>query len=85
MTFIFVYYETIKRELKIRGIEIYGSPIHWVGLGTGTPKDRDEVNKLVVISERFAVLVREGSLSTVCFFCPFPNSPQALERRVKTK
>jgi hypothetical protein len=24
---------------------IYAPPIHWVGLGTGTPKDRDEVNK----------------------------------------
>jgi hypothetical protein len=22
----------------------YGSRIHWVGRGTGTPKDRDEVN-----------------------------------------
>ena len=24
---------------------IYAPLIHWVGLGTGTPKDRDEVNK----------------------------------------
>ena len=54
-----VYYESVKREPKIRGIYecrcderlhtknkgIYASPIHWVGLGTGTPKDRDEVNK----------------------------------------
>jgi hypothetical protein len=24
---------------------IYEPPIHWVGLGTGTPKNRDEVNK----------------------------------------
>jgi hypothetical protein len=22
---------------------IYAPPIHWVGLGTGTPKDRDKV------------------------------------------
>ena len=61
--FSFVYYESIKREPKIRGIYecrcderlqtnlhasdtgIYTPRIHWVGLGTGTPKDRDEVNK----------------------------------------
>ena len=24
---------------------IYVSHIHWVGRGTGTPKDRDEVNR----------------------------------------
>ncbi len=24
--------------------EIYTSHIHWVGLGTGTPKDRDKVD-----------------------------------------
>ncbi len=52
-----VYYESIKRKLKIRCIWVsvwwktknknYGSYtplIHWVGRGTGTPKDRDEVN-----------------------------------------
>jgi hypothetical protein len=25
--------------------EIYVSPTHWVGRGTGKPKDRDEVKK----------------------------------------
>ena len=30
------YYESIKRELKRR---------HWVGRGTGTRKDKDEVNR----------------------------------------
>jgi hypothetical protein len=29
-------------KLKVRNLHTY---IHWVGLGTGTPKDRDEVNK----------------------------------------
>jgi hypothetical protein len=59
--FIFVYYESIKRELKIRPIYecrcderlqtkvkgIYTPRIHWVprGTATGTPKDRDEVHK----------------------------------------
>jgi len=64
MTFILgyvgfvVYYESIKRELKIRlimsvgderlknpNLGIYTSHIHWVGRGTGTPKDRDEDNR----------------------------------------
>jgi hypothetical protein len=56
---IVVYYESIKRELQIKPIyecrcderrrtkteEIYASLIHWVGRTTGTPKDKDEVNK----------------------------------------
>ena len=56
---IFVYYESIKRELKIKPMyeyryderlktkpkEFTPSPIHWVDRGTGTPKDRDEVNR----------------------------------------
>jgi hypothetical protein len=29
-------------KLKRRNLRV---SIHWVGLGTGTPKDRDEVNK----------------------------------------
>jgi hypothetical protein len=55
----FVYYESIKRELKTRPIydyryderlktkaeEAYASRIHWVARGTGTPTDRDEVNR----------------------------------------
>jgi hypothetical protein len=55
-----VYYNTIKREIKRRpGIKrvsvwwktkisrwgIYTSHIHWVVRGTGTNKDRDEVNR----------------------------------------
>jgi hypothetical protein len=53
-----VYYETIKGEvktspikacrfderLKIKGEESTGL-IHWVVRGTGTPKDKDEVNR----------------------------------------
>jgi hypothetical protein len=57
-----VYYESIKRELKIKptyechcdarlqtktkrftGLSYTG--FKWVGRGTGTPKDKDEVNK----------------------------------------
>ena len=57
----YVYYEWIKRELKTRPIyecrcderlkteseesTIYMTHIHWVPRGTGTPKDRDEVNR----------------------------------------
>jgi hypothetical protein len=54
---LFVYYESIKRELKIKSIYecrcderlhlklgSYTPHIHWVDRGTGTPKDRDEVN-----------------------------------------
>ena len=52
-----VYYESIKRELKIRPIYECRyderlqtkakefSRIHWVDRVTGTPKDRDEVNR----------------------------------------
>ncbi len=29
-------------------MEIYTSHIHWVARGTGTPKDRDEINRLDV-------------------------------------
>jgi hypothetical protein len=29
-------------KLKVRNLHVL---IHWVGLGTGTPKARDEVNK----------------------------------------
>ncbi len=36
---VVVYYESLKRG-------IYTSHIHSVVCGTGTPKDRDEVNKL---------------------------------------
>jgi hypothetical protein len=52
------YYESIKRELKRRLIHEYRCDErlktkteesthlrHWVGRGTGTPKDKDEVNK----------------------------------------
>jgi hypothetical protein len=60
-----VYYESIKRELKIRGIYecrcderlptkkkgIYAALMHWVDRGTGTPKDRDEVNRREVFCE----------------------------------
>jgi hypothetical protein len=53
-----VYYETINRELKRRLIYEYrcderqktkkeeSTPHrHWVGRGTGIPKDKDEVNR----------------------------------------
>ena len=56
-----VYYESIKRDLKIRGIYECRcderlkpkddestsdmTRIHWVARGTGIPKDRDEVNR----------------------------------------
>ncbi len=30
-------------KLKLRDLRV--SLIHWVGRGTGTPKDKDEVNK----------------------------------------
>ncbi len=54
-----IYYESRKRELKRRLIyeyrcderiktkteEIYTPHRHWVGRGTGTPKDKDEVNR----------------------------------------
>ena len=55
-----VYYESTKRELKIRPIyecrfderlktkveeSTNTSSIHWVARGTGTPKDKDEVNR----------------------------------------
>jgi hypothetical protein len=57
-----VYYESMKRKLKIKPIyecrcdgrlqtkrftRLSHSDTHWVGRGTGTPKDKDEVNKLV--------------------------------------
>jgi len=32
------------KDYKLTKKGIYAPPIHWVGLGTGTPKDRDEVN-----------------------------------------
>jgi hypothetical protein len=33
-------------KLKLRNLyRIYTSHIHWVGRGSGTPKDRDEVNR----------------------------------------
>ena len=35
----------VMKDYNTKNKEIYASPIHWVGLGTGTPKDRDEVNK----------------------------------------
>ncbi len=40
----------MKRKLKIKPIyecrcEIYSTLTHWVGRGTGTPEDKDEVNK----------------------------------------
>jgi hypothetical protein len=50
-------YESIKRELKTRPVNesryderlklklIYTTRIHWVTRGTGTPKDKDELNK----------------------------------------
>jgi hypothetical protein len=53
-----VYYESTKRELKRRLIYEYRCDerlktkteestrlTHWVGRGTGTPKDKDEVNR----------------------------------------
>ena len=54
-----VYYDSIKRELqtkpmyecrcderlKPKGEESKITRIHWVARGTGTPKDRDEVNR----------------------------------------
>ena len=54
-----VYYQSTKRELnrillrecrcderlKVQGEGSTWSHIHWVTRGTGTPKDRDEVNK----------------------------------------
>ncbi len=53
-----VYYESLKRELKRRLIheyrcderlktknEVYTPLRHCVGRGTGTPKDKDEVNR----------------------------------------
>ncbi len=58
----FVYYETLKRELnksliyeclcdeRLKGKgEIYTPRIHCVDRGTGTPEDRDEVNKREVV------------------------------------
>jgi len=63
-TYFIVYYESIKREIKIRLIyeckgderlkakterstpsPVYAPRIHWVVRGTGTPKDRDEVDR----------------------------------------
>jgi hypothetical protein len=38
---IVVYYETMNRTNE----EIYTTLTHWVGRGTGRPKDKDEVNK----------------------------------------
>ena len=33
-------------KLKLRNLHVSDSRrIHWVGRGTGTPKDRDEVNR----------------------------------------
>ena len=32
-------------RLKTKSEEIYTTRIHWVTRGTGTPKDRDEVNR----------------------------------------
>ena len=32
-------------KLKVKNLHASHTPIHWVGLGTGTPKDRAEVNK----------------------------------------
>ena len=34
---MYIYYKP-----KLRNLHAY---IHWVGRGTGTPKDRDEVNR----------------------------------------
>ncbi len=33
----------VMEDYKLK--EIYASLTHWVGRGTGTPKDKDEVNK----------------------------------------
>jgi hypothetical protein len=52
----FVYYESMKRNLKIKPLyecrcnerlptKRFTSLGHWVGRGTGIPKDKDEVNK----------------------------------------
>jgi hypothetical protein len=35
----------VMEDYKLRDLEIYASHTHWVGRGTGTPKDKDEVNK----------------------------------------
>ena len=55
---MFVYYESLKREIKTKPIwisvwwktknyswGIYTPRMHSVGRGTGTPKDRDEINR----------------------------------------
>ena len=38
-----------RAELICRAAGIYTSHIHWVARGTGTPKDRDEVNRRKVL------------------------------------
>jgi hypothetical protein len=47
-------------ESSVGGVNkgIYAPPIHWVGLGTGTPKDRDEVNKQNVFYCLFIIRVK---------------------------
>ena len=58
----FIYYEELIKQ-EIKGIHICGCRcnerlkdktdvprIHWVTLGTGTPKDRDEVNRSEFLS-----------------------------------
>jgi hypothetical protein len=49
---------------------IYASPIHWVGLGTGTPKDKDEVNKREVCECGFILFGWGclGKVASICFF-----------------
>jgi hypothetical protein len=48
---VFLYYESIKGEVKTRPINecgcdgIYTSHMDWVDRGTGTPKDKEEVNR----------------------------------------
>jgi hypothetical protein len=39
-----VYYESIKRDGRLQ-TKRFTRLSHWVGRGTGTPKDKDEVNK----------------------------------------
>jgi hypothetical protein len=35
----------VTKDYKLKVRNLHASLTHWVGLGTGTPKDRDKVNK----------------------------------------
>ena len=66
--------------------EIYTSPTHWVGRGTGTPKDRDEVKKREVYDcEGWVWDLDKWKKKKVKFTATLNNSPPASRFIIPTK